>query len=178
MATAKPLIADPERNIVIARMNEHDLLAVVEIEEASGLSPWGWDAYHRELQSPEEVIMLVARADNRGDAVAGFIVSRLIRPEMHVYNVAVRPEFRRRGIAAQLLRSALAWGQRNGAALAFLEVRDGNSAAQRLYRGCGFQVVGRRRQYYATPVEDALLMSVSLASSLDLAPPIGLTFAP
>jgi ribosomal-protein-alanine N-acetyltransferase len=164
MATAKPLIVDRDRNIAIEHMTEHDLLAVVQIEEGSGLSPWGWDAYHKELQSPEDVIMLVARADSAGDAVVGFIVSRLIGSELHVYNVAVRPEFRRRGIAAGLIEAALEWGQRNGAALAFLEVREGNSAAQSLYRGCGFQVAGRRRQYYAAPVEDALLMSVSLGS--------------
>src|SRR6266849_3490695 len=150
------IAASEELKISIGRMTEHDLLAVVEIEEASRLSPWGWDAYHKELQSPKEVIMLVARAGASLETIAGFIVSRLIGREMHVYNVAVRPELRRRGIAALLLRTALEWGQRNGAALAVLEVREGNSAAQRLYRGCGFQVVGRRRQYYAAPVEDAL----------------------
>ncbi len=164
MATAKLLIGDSGRNVAIEQMTEHDLLAVVEIEEESGLSPWGWDAYHKELQSPEEVIMLVARGDSGGGAVAGFIVSRLIGPELHVYNVAVRPELRRRGVAARLLRAVLEWGQRTGASLAFLEVREGNSAAQNLYRGCGFAVAGRRRQYYAAPVEDALLMSVSLRS--------------
>ena len=161
MATAKLLTEDSDRNVAIEEMTEHDLLAVVEIEEESGLSPWGWDAYHKELQSPEEVIMLVARADP-GGAVAGFIVSRLIGPELHVYNVAVRPELRRRGVAARLLRTALEWGQRNGAHLAFLEVREGNSAAQNLYRGCGFAVAGRRCRYYVAPVEDAILMSVSL----------------
>jgi [ribosomal protein S18]-alanine N-acetyltransferase len=164
MATAKLLISDSDRNVEIEQMTEHDLLAVVEIEEESGLSPWGWDAYHKELQSPEEVTMLVARADSAGGPVAGFIVSRLIGAELHVYNVAVRPELRRRGVAARLLRAVLECGRLKGANLAFLEVREGNSAAQNLYRGCGFQVAGRRRQYYAAPVEDALLMSVSLRS--------------
>lgn len=164
MVTAELLIRDPDRNVAIEQMTEHDLLAVVEIEEESGLSPWGWDAYHKELQSPQEVIMLVARADAAGGAVGGFIVSRLIGLELHVYNVAVRPELRRRGVAARLLRAVLEWGQQKGARLAFLEVRDGNTAAQELYRGCGFAVAGRRRQYYAAPVEDALLMSVSLGS--------------
>lgn len=164
MATAEPLIDDSDRNVAIERMTEHDLLAVVEIEEESGLSPWGWDAYHRELQSPAEVIMLVARAESAAGTVGGFIVSRLIGRELHVYNVAVRPELRRRGVAARLLRAVLEWGQRNGAELAFLEVREGNSAAQSLYRACGFAVAGRRRQYYAAPVEDALLMCVSLRS--------------
>jgi [ribosomal protein S18]-alanine N-acetyltransferase len=164
MATAKLLIEDSDRNVAIEQMTEHDLLAVVEIEEESGLSPWGWDAYHKELQSPEEVIMLVARSDPGGRAVAGFIVSRLIGSELHVYNMAVRPELRRRGVAARLLRAVLEWGQLKGGSLAFLEVREGNSAAQELYRSCGFAVAGRRRQYYAAPVEDALLMSVSLES--------------
>jgi len=163
------MIGDRDRNIAIAPMTEHDLLAVVEIEEGSGLSPWGWDAYHRELQSPEEVIMLVARADSAGEGaagnpVAGFWVSPLSGPGLHVSNVQVKPEFRRRGIAAQLVQAVLEWGEQNGGCLAFLEVREGNIAAQNLYRRCGFQVAGSRRQYYTAPVEDALLMSVSLKS--------------
>jgi ribosomal-protein-alanine N-acetyltransferase len=164
MATAKLVIGDEDRSVTIEQMTEHDLLAVVEIEEASGLSPWGWDAYHKELQSPEEVIMLVARAESASGAVGAFIVSRLIGAELHVYNVAVRPELRRRGVAARLVRAVLEWGRLKGGELAFLEVREGNHPAQELYRGCGFAVAGRRCQYYAAPVEDALLMSVSLKS--------------
>jgi len=149
-------------------MTEHDLLEVVEIEELSGISVWGWDAYHRELQSPQDVIMLVARTratqttQDQGRAIAGFIVSRLVAGELHINNVAVRPESHRRGIAAQLLTAVLREGRRNGALLAFLEVRAGNAAAQGLYRRCGFQVTGRRRRYYNQPVEDALLMSLLL----------------
>jgi ribosomal-protein-alanine N-acetyltransferase len=147
-------------------MTEHDLLEVVEIEELSGISVWGWDAYHKELQSPQEVIMLVARRDqsteNQASFIAGFIVSRMVAGELHINNVAVRPEFRRRGIAAQLLAAVLAEGRRNGARVAFLEVRAANVAAQVLYRSRGFQVTGRRRRYYNHPVEDALLMSLLL----------------
>jgi ribosomal-protein-alanine N-acetyltransferase len=150
----------------IGRMTEHDLLEVVEIEEISGLSVWGWDAYHKELQSPEDVIMLVATNATTesipGPKVAGFIISRLVAGELHINNVAVRPEARRRGIGATLLSAVLNHGRRQGARLAFLEVRAGNVAAQGLYLRCGFQVVGRRRGYYAQPVEDALLMSLSL----------------
>jgi len=147
-------------------MTEHDLLEVVEIEELSGISVWGWDAYHKELQSPQEVIMLVARPEqsieNQASFIAGFIVSRMVAGELHINNVAVRPEFRRRGIAAQLLAAVLAEGRRNGARVAFLEVRAANVAAQLLYRSRGFQVTGRRRRYYNHPVEDALLMSLLL----------------
>jgi ribosomal-protein-alanine N-acetyltransferase len=156
----------PGRSISIARMTEHDLLEVVEIEELSGISVWGWDAYHKELQSPEDVIMLVASGagaestPQQKRAIAGFIISRLIAGELHINNVAVRPEFRRQGIAAQLLAAVLSEGRGHSARLAFLEVRAGNVAAQGLYQSCGFQVAGRRKRYYNQPVEDALLMSL------------------
>jgi [ribosomal protein S18]-alanine N-acetyltransferase len=149
-------------------MTEHDLLEVVEIEELSGISVWGWDAYHKELQSPEDVIMLVARiaptgaTQNPRQDIAGFIVTRLVAGELHINNVAVRPEYRRQRIAAELLVAVLRQGQRQGATLAFLEVREGNAAAQGLYGSCGFRVTGRRRRYYSQPVEDALLMSLLL----------------
>ncbi|MDX6500301.1 MAG: [ribosomal protein S18]-alanine N-acetyltransferase [Blastocatellia bacterium] len=150
----------------IGRMTEHDLLEVVELEETTGLSVWGWDAYYKELQSPEDVIMLVATnamTDSiPGRKVAGFIISRLVAGELHINNVAVRPEVRRRGVGAKLLAAVLSDGRSQGARLAFLEVRAGNAAAQGLYRRCGFQVAGRRKGYYAQPVEDALLMSLSL----------------
>ena len=153
----------------ISRMTEHDLLEVVEIEEACGLSPWGWEAYHKELQSPEDVIMLVARkpfvaSGGTEKFVAGFVVARLITDELHVNNVAVRPDWRRIGIGAKLLDAVLAWGRQKRSALALLEVRAGNNSAQALYRRCGFEVTGHRQRYYRAPVEDALIMSVSLKS--------------
>jgi len=168
MAAGEVTAVSPTLSFSIERMTEHDLLEVVEIEERSGLSPWGWDAYHKELQSPEDVIMLIARvvvADanlNEGRGIAGFIVARVVADEMHVNNVAVRSEFRRQGLAAQLLQTVLECGRLAGARIAFLEVRAGNKAAQALYHCCGFEAAGRRRRYYSNPVEDALLMSVSL----------------
>jgi ribosomal-protein-alanine N-acetyltransferase len=156
-------------------MSEHDLLEVVEIEANSGISLWGWDAYHKELESREGVIMLVAGTEARPvgtgvnlenePAVAGFIVARVVAGELHINNVAVRPEFRRQGIAGRLVEAVLRQAQEEGARIAYLEVRAGNFPAQELYRGCGFRVTGRRRRYYRQPVEDALLMSVLLESS-------------
>jgi ribosomal-protein-alanine N-acetyltransferase len=168
MAAREVTAVSPTLSFSIKRMTEHDLLEVVEIEGLSGLSPWGWDAYHKELQSPEDVIMLIARVVgsdknlDEGKAVAGFIVARVVADEMHVNNVAVRTEFRRQGLAAQLLQTVLECGRCAGARMAFLEVRAGNRAAQALYHRCGFEPAGRRRRYYSNPLEDALLMSVSL----------------
>jgi ribosomal-protein-alanine N-acetyltransferase len=152
--------------IAIERMTEHDLLEVVEIEEISNLSPWGWDAYHLELESGANSLMLVARVDGgesgAQNSIVGFVVAREMADEVHVNNVAVRPEYRRRGIGEHLLQKVLDWARARAVTTAVLEVRAENIAAQRLYQSCGFQAIGRRRRYYRAPVEDALLMSVSL----------------
>ncbi len=150
----------------ISRMTEHDLLDVVEIEERSGLSRWGWGAYYAELQGSNRNTMLVARArkDEGGNdvGIVGYIVARLVAGEVHINNVAVRDAFRRRGIGNVLLGRIVDHARREGGLVAFLEVRAGNIAAQALYRKCGFRPVARRRNYYSAPVEDALVMSLTL----------------
>jgi len=153
--------------ISISLMTEHDLLEVVEIEETSGLSQWGWDAYYHELRCGNRNLMLVGRlasaeSELQQEKIAAYIVARLGAEEVHINNVAVRPHYRRRGLGAVLLRRILEEGRRLGAAAAFLEVRAGNVAAQALYQRCGLQVVGRRRNYYSNPTEDALIMSAEL----------------
>lgn len=154
--------------VSILPMTEHDLLEVVEIEQNSRLSPWGWDAYHRELQSNDRGLMWVARLDPRLDGektLAAYIVGRLVADELHINNVAVRDAYRRTGIATALLSRLLAEAKGYQAVRAFLEVRAGNAAAQALYEGCGFCIVGRRRNYYSTPQEDALIMTVEMGDS-------------
>lgn len=159
-----------ERDFYLARMTEHDLLEVVEIEETCGLSRWGWDAYYTELTENRNSIMLVARwrgglgAPPVQHRVQGFIAARLVAGELHINNVAVRRECRRLGMARGLLEKTIKEAARRGAHAAFLEVRAGNEAAQALYSRCGFRVAGRRAAYYTHPSEDALVMNLSLRS--------------
>lgn len=144
----------------IMRMTEHDLLEVVEIEESSGLSRWGWNAYYAELQGPNRSLMLVARPRGTGNIkVLGYIVARLFAGEVHINNVAVREAFRRQGIGSALLNDVLQRARQQQAKVAFLEVRAGNLEAQALYQKSGFRPVARRQNYYSTPPEDALVMS-------------------
>ena len=164
MATAETAATTATLNIQIDRMTEHDLLEVCQIETLSDLSAWGWDAYHQELEVAPETVMLVARLQPPIDGIeiAGFLVARVISDELHVNNVAVRPEFQRLHLGLELLQRTLMQAKQRGATVAHLEVRAHNEAAQGLYRRCGFIEVGRRRRYYRNPVEDALLMSLSL----------------
>lgn len=145
---------------MLSRMTEHDLLDVVEIEEHSGLSRWGWGAYYSELQSANRSFMFVAR--ERQNGVIGYIVARLVAGELHINNVAVKDAYRRQGIGTILLSQVVDEARLQGAKVAFLEVRLGNAAAQALYEKCGFSTIARRRNYYSAPLEDALVMSLNV----------------
>lgn len=152
--------------LTIELMSEHDLLEVVEIEEKSGLSRWGWAAYYAELLGANRELMLVAmpktsQAVERRE-IAGYIAARATAGELHINNVAVRDAYRRNGIGYMLLSRAIEQGKRMGVNSAFLEVRSGNSAAQALYKKCGFKPVARRPNYYSEPLEDAIVMNLIL----------------
>jgi ribosomal-protein-alanine N-acetyltransferase len=152
--------------IMITRMTEHDLLEVVEIEETSGLSRWGWAAYYAELQGTNRDLMLTARIARapiiEHQRVAGYIIARESAGELHINNVAVRDQYRRRGIGSALLARIMDTAKRLKVQVAFLEVRSGNQAAQALYQKIGFQAIARRPDYYSDPREDAVVMSLTL----------------
>ena len=95
---------------------------------------------------------LVATVDGR---LAGFVVARRTAPdEMEILNAAVDPPYRRRGVARSLVQQLVA--QYRGTV--YLEVRQSNYAAQKLYHSLGFEVIGVRRDYYTSPVESAIVM--------------------
>ena len=89
------------------------------------------------------------------DRIAGFAVSRITgQDERELLNLAVAPEYRRRGAGAELVRSLT-----TGTAISvFLEVREGNQTARVFYKTLGFQEVGIRPAYYAAPPESAIVM--------------------
>jgi ribosomal-protein-alanine N-acetyltransferase len=153
-------------DITITRMTEHDLLEVVEIEETTGLSRWGWAAYYAELQGTNRDLMLTARVAPapiiEHQRIAGYIVARESAGELHINNVAVRNQYRRRGIGSLLLDHIIETANRLRVQVAFLEVRSGNLAAQALYEKHGFKAIARRPDYYSDPREDAVVMSLVL----------------
>jgi ribosomal-protein-alanine N-acetyltransferase len=159
-------MASDLNEITITRMTEHDLLEVVEIEETTGLSRWGWAAYYSELQGTNRDLMLIARIASapiiEHQRIAGYIVARESAGELHINNVAVRDQFRRRGIGSALLGRILETAKRLRVKVAFLEVRSSNRAARALYERHGFKAVARRADYYSDPREDAVVMSLVL----------------
>lgn len=150
------------RQYSIEPMRERDLMDVVEIEESSGLNRWGYDAYRRELFTNENSVMIVARNLISGPAVIGFFAGWTVEDELHVNNVAARRDYRRMGVGRGLMEAAIYEASGRGAAQVLLEVRASNESAQQMYRNLGFSFVGRRRDYYRLPTEDALVMKLNI----------------
>ena len=138
-------------------MRAEDIPAVQTIDRLAFTAPWPPGAYDHELHHSPHSRLWVAESDGQ---VVGFAVLWLIVDEAHIATIAVHPDFRRQGIGRGLLEVLLAAAREAGARLATLEVRAGNAAAQALYRGFGFRVVGRRPKYYNDNHEDALIMTV------------------
>ncbi len=167
MSHAKFSLEMPAPRDAVGLMSDRDLREVAEIEELCGLSRWGYEAYRVELLCPE-AIMLVARHHHsaaptlNGARLHGFFAARMAGDELHINNVAVRPAARRQGIGGALLRAAFEEAVRRGARMAILEVRVSNGIAQAMYLRHGFQIAGRRKDYYRTPPEDALVMTAAL----------------
>ncbi len=131
-----------------------DLDAVVVIERVSFSDPpWTRAAFAWLLTAPH--MRFVVACDPGSGAVVGYIVTSVVVDEAEIANLAVAPDWRWRGVGARLVDDAIAHAAAAGAGVVYLEVRQSNAAARALYRSRAFVAVGRRRDYYRNPVEDA-----------------------
>jgi ribosomal-protein-alanine N-acetyltransferase len=137
---------------------EADLQAIADIEHAVFSDPWPIGAFRKSLAG----LLTVAVS---GDRVVGYLAAHHAADMGEILNVAVHPEYRRLGIGEALVEDGLWRLAGAGIGLVFLEVRESNSAAQKLYEGMGFERVGKRRGYYRAPVEDAVVMRISNAKN-------------
>jgi ribosomal-protein-alanine N-acetyltransferase len=142
-------------NIEIRTLESRDLDAVEEIERASYPTPWSRSMFAAELQKPSS--LAIGAYHDSGELVGYAIVSRYV-DAWHVMNIAVVPEFRRRGIAQSLLERLFAVTSTDPRRGYTLEVRISNAEAIRLYERLGFEARGVRRGYYTDNREDALIM--------------------
>lgn len=154
---------EAQKNLTIRRMRPEDLTRVLFIDQQSFTVPWPRNAYEYELFENPNSLLLVAEVNPEAQLteVVGMIVLWIIVDEMHIATLAVLPEFRRMGIAKNLIRSSLTEAQEYGTTTATLEVREGNLAAQNLYHSLGFEIVGRRKRYYRNNHEDAIIMTLN-----------------
>lgn len=150
----------------LAPMRESDLDEVLALEQACFSEPWTRKMFLGEIRGNAFATNLVLRAGDAGygdgvpgGALLGYVMFWVVFEELHLMNLAVRPEARRQGLGTRLIRHALAVGVARGATTALLEVRASNAAAIAMYQQLGFIKKDVRRGYYENPREDAVIMA-------------------
>jgi ribosomal-protein-alanine N-acetyltransferase len=140
-------------------MRSRDLDEVVAIERLSFTLPWSRGAFLYEMEQNRVARCWVLR---EAEHVIGYVCLWEIGDEVHVTNIAVHPESRRRGLGRTLLSSVLDDARQRRLRVVGLEVRPSNHEALGMYDSFGFKVVGRRKGYYYDTGEDALVMELDL----------------
>ncbi|QHE89062.1 ribosomal-protein-alanine N-acetyltransferase [Hydrogenophaga sp. BPS33] len=165
-----------ERRIAFEPMTEADLEQVHVLESATYAHPWSRKHFHDSLQAGYPAVLLLgealpherqphaARADGR--LLLGYLVAMPGVDEVHLLNVTVAAAHQRQGWARFMLDALALWSRGQGAHWLWLEVRESNTPARRLYERHGFSQVGLRKAYYPAGHqrrEDAVVMSLNLA---------------
>ncbi len=138
----------------IRRMTEADLEQVCAIEKETFSDPWSEDDFRNSLLDDKNDYLVV---DIDG-MIAGYCGFWGVIDEGDIFNVAVRKEYRRQHIGADMLKALIEKGRERGITSFTLEVRLSNEPAIRLYEDLGFQRAGIRKDFYSKPKEDAVIM--------------------
>ena len=140
--------------IRIVKMEECHVPGVAALEKICFHDPWSEKSIASELNNPLSC-WLVAVQEN---AVVGYVGSQTVLGETDMMNIAVHPDYRRRGIAAKLVDALVADLKTMESHCLTLEVRASNAPARALYEQLGFQEIGCRKNYYRSPREDGLIL--------------------
>lgn len=141
--------------MTIRAMTIEDIPAVAAMEAQDSRTPWSDTAILTYFVRDDTLLMVAAGADGE---IEGFCGLLRLDPEAEILDITVRHDMRRRGIGEALLTAVLDKAEESGIHTVYLEVREGNLPARRLYEKLRFEAYGRRPRYYTEPVEDAIVM--------------------
>jgi ribosomal-protein-alanine N-acetyltransferase len=152
-----------QRRFEIVPMKAGDLDEIMDIERVSFRAPWSRQVFVEEFDRDWAYVDVLK--ERKPDAlVLAFVNYWLVRDEVHVLNVATRPDARKLGHGSRLLEHVIAFANRHKCRYVTLEVRRSNAGAIRLYRKYGFRPVGVRPNYYVEDNEDAIVMLLELGT--------------
>jgi len=137
-----------------------DLDALVCLEKACFSDPWSRKSFEAELAGNQFSRLFVVLHPDGGlrGGVVGYICVWVVFEEVRFLNLAVHPEYRRKGMAKQLITESIQLGIHEGCCRGMLEVRSSNQPAKILYECFNFKEYATRKSYYTNPTEDAILM--------------------
>ena len=145
-----------EKLIRIVPMNADHLDELERLERICFSRPWSKRMLGEELENQCAAFLV---AEDESGKVLGYAGLLVMMDEGYITNVAVFPEYRRLGVAAKIIEVYMNFAEANQLAFLTLEVRPSNAAAIALYQRFGFEEVGRRKNYYDLPKEDALILT-------------------
>lgn len=140
--------------IEIKLMEQCHVPAIAQLEKVCFSDPWSEKSVASELSNPLSLWYVAMD----GEKLVGYVGSQTVLDGSDMMNVAVDPNYRRQGIAEQLIEKLIEGVKQKGAICLLLEVRASNAPAISLYEKLGFFQVGRRPSYYRNPKEDALIL--------------------
>ena len=140
--------------MMIEVMNSDHVAQIAALEKICFADPWSEKSIASELDNKLAFWLVAAE----GEQVAGYIGSQTVLDETDMMNVAVHPDFRRKGVAEALIQELVDHLRRMGSHCLTLEVRASNAPAIALYEKLDFREIGRRKNYYRNPKEDALIL--------------------
>ena len=154
-------------SVTYKQMSREHIKSVSQIEKECFSNAWSENAFYQELENPMSLtVVALNKNDNpygqTGEKVTGFVNARIVRDEVYINNIAVSEPFRRMGYGKGLLQSLEKLVKRKNASFITLEVRESNSPAISLYTLLGYRKVGKRKNFYRDPVENAVLMTKDL----------------
>lgn len=138
-----------------------DIAAIVALERQSPTAAHWPESFYSGVFEGGAAARFLLVAEDEG-LLRGFLIARIIGDECELENIVVAEASQRRGLGSKLI-----WGLRDAArkrntVRIFLEVRESNASARKLYEKCGFMITGQRKSYYSDPVEDAVLYTLAL----------------
>jgi ribosomal-protein-alanine N-acetyltransferase len=138
-----------------------DLDEVLNIEKAAYAHPWTKGMFADSLDGPYECWVVELHEE-----LVAYAVLSIVCDEAHVLNICVKPNKQRQGVGRNIMQRLLLRAKAERAEMVFLEVRESNERAQRLYLSMGFNQIGERKQYYPdhNGRENAIIFALQILS--------------
>jgi len=160
-------MTETKRQPLIRAAVAADIPAMLELERQSTTAAHWTERQYRDalgpsVDDPRRLVLVAESGHDPAKAILAILVAHHISPEWELENIVVAQLARRQGLATKLLNRLITRARDTNSESIFLEVRESNLAARTLYERAGFQQTGRRRAYYANPVEDAVLYRLRL----------------
>lgn len=140
--------------MIIKEMIFADIPQVLEIERQSFSNPWSEQSLIESAEDRNNIYFVVKIEDE----IAGYCGCKGIFDEGHILHIAIKEKYRGRGIGKEFLREVMHRVKDKGLNKFTLEVRESNEFAIKLYKGLGFEELGKRKDFYTNPIEDGVIM--------------------